>query len=56
MVVGFVRLGNAPNVGIVTDAAFKMSGAENLGFALQSEHAIPTINEITNAAINQTII
>jgi serine protease Do len=35
---------------------FKMSGAENLGFALESNHVVPTINEITKAAINKTII
>lgn len=35
---------------------FKMSGAENLGFALESKHAIPTINAIAKAALNQTII
>lgn len=35
---------------------FKMSGAENLGFAMESKHAIPTINEIAKAALNRTIL
>ena len=34
---------------------FKMSG-ENLGFALESNHAIPTINAITENALNRSIL
>ena len=35
---------------------YKMSGADNLGFALGSDHIVPTINEITEAAQNKTIL
>ncbi len=35
---------------------FKMSGGENLGFALESNHAVKTINEISNAILNITLI
>ncbi len=35
---------------------FKMSGGENLGFALESKYVIPTLNSISNAALNKTLI
>jgi S1-C subfamily serine protease len=35
---------------------FKISGAESLGFALASNHAIDTINEIALEKLNQTLI
>jgi len=35
---------------------FKISGAENIGFALEINHAIEAINEITLENLNQTII
>lgn len=35
---------------------FKISGAENIGFALESNYIRQTINQITITAINQTIV
>jgi len=35
---------------------FKISGADNLGFALESKHIIPTVNNIARVALNETII
>ena len=35
---------------------FKISGAENIGFALEINHAIETINEITLKSLNKTIV
>ncbi len=35
---------------------FKISGAENIGFALESNYAIETINQITQKSLNQTFL
>lgn len=35
---------------------FKISGAESLGFALEINHAVETINEIAYQVLNQTIV